>query len=606
MSLPDTDGREATQDGPHAARAGSLVADLRRAARVAPELSRGLWITALLAVIGTGGHLLVPLTVQRLVDRALAEADVAAIDDVLLLGAVAVVLAIIAGFASWRAMFRLVRAAAAGLAQLRVAAFRQIHRLSVVEVDGDRRGALVSRVTSDVEAITQFVEWGGVGMLVGGAQVGLVLVVMVTLNPVLAALVVVAAVAYAALIAVFQRVLARAHDGVRVRAADSLTAMGEVVAGLPVVRAYGAEARSRERVDEALEAQFQAEFRVGVLGAALFSSAEVFAAAVIAGVVSVGVIVGAGGTISAGTLVAFLFLVNLFIEPVQLLVEILDQAQSAGAGVRRILGVLDMADAIVEPADPVALPAGPLTLGLHGVGYAYPGGPPVLHDLDVTVEVGERIAVVGRTGSGKSTFVRLAVRLVDPTSGSVTLSGVPLTSVASDELRQRVAYVPQDGFLFDTTVARNVAYGVPGCTDEMVREAFAQLDLLDWLDGLSDGLATEVGERGRRLSAGEQQLVALARAWIVHPDLLVLDEATSAVDAALEVRLRRAIERMTAGRTSVTVAHRLSTAEAADRVLVFSDGRIVESGPHRELVAADGVYAALHRDWEAGTGDIGA
>jgi ATP-binding cassette, subfamily B, bacterial len=587
-------------------RARPLVVDLRRAARIAPELSRGLWLTALLAVVGTGGQLLVPLTVQRLVDRALAEADVAAVDDVLLLGAIAVGLAIVAGFASWQAMYRLVRAAAAGLAQLRTAAFRQIHRLSVVEVDGDRRGALVSRVTSDVEAITQFVEWGGVGMLVGGAQVSLVLIVMVVLDPVLAALVVIAAIAYAALIAVFQRVLARAHDGVRVRAADSLTAMGEVVSGLPVVRAYGAEERSRQRVDERLEAQFRAEFRVGVLGAAMFSSAEVFAAAVVAGVVSVGVIIGAGGTISAGTLVAFLFLVNLFIQPVQMLVEILDQAQSAGAGVRRILGVLDMPDAIDEPTDPRPLPDGPLTLGLHQVRYAYPSGPTVLHDLDVTVGVGERIAVVGRTGSGKSTFVRLAVRLVDPTAGQVTISGVPLTAIARDELRRRVAYVPQDGFLFDTTIAHNVAYGVPGCSEEMVREAFAQLDLVDWLDALPEGLATEVGERGRRLSAGEQQLVALARAWIVHPDLLVLDEATSAVDAALEVRLRRAIERMTAGRTSVTVAHRLSTAEAADRVLVFSDGRIVEAGPHQELVAAGGVYAALHRDWESGTGDFGA
>lgn len=583
--------------------ARSLVTDLRRAARVAPELSRGIWLTAVLAMVGTAGHLLVPLTVQQLIDRTLERSDVGTVDDIIVLGAFAVILAIAAGFASWQAMFRLVRAAAAGLAQLRVAAFRRIHRLSVVEVDGDRRGALVARVTSDVEAISQFVEWGGVGMLVGGAQVVLVLIVMVTLDPVLAALVVLAAALYAALIGVFQRVLARAHDGVRVHAAESLTAIGEIVSGLPVVRAYGAEGRSRERVAERLEAQFQAEFRVGVLGAVLFSSAEVFAAAVIAGVVSVGVIVGAGGSISAGTLVAFLFLVNLFIQPVQLLVEILDQAQSAGAGVRRILGVLDMPVAVVEPDVPIPLPAGPLTLEMHDVDYAYPSGPPVLHEVEVKVAAGERIAVVGRTGSGKSTFVRLLVRLVDPTGGSVTLSGVPLTSVAHDDLRRRVAYVPQDGFLFDTTIARNVAYGVPGCTDEMVRDAFAELDLLGWLDALPDGLATEAGERGHRLSAGEQQLVALTRAWIVGPDLLVLDEATSAIDAVLEVRLRRAIERMTAGRTSVTVAHRLSTAEAADRVLVFDDGRIVEFGNHARLVSADGVYAALHRDWEDGTGD---
>ena len=578
-----------------------LVRDLRRAARIAPALSRGLALTVLLAVIGTAGQLLVPLTVQRIVDRSLAGPGAVATDEVLLLGAAAVVLALVAGLASWRAMFRLMRAAATGLAQLRVAAFRHIHRLSVVEVDRDRRGALVARVTSDVESITQFVEWGGVGMLIGGAQVTLVLTAMLVLEPVLAALVVIAAILYALLIGVFQRVLARAHDGVRVRSAESLTAMGEVVAGLPVVRAYGAERRSRERVATALETQFRAEFRVGALGALMFSSAEVFAAAVVAAVVSVGVVVGSGAQLTAGTLIAFLFLVNLFIQPIQLLVEILDQAQSAGAGVRRILQVLELPVAVAEPEAPVTLPPGPLTLAFDGVTYAYPGGPPVLRSIDVEIAAGERIAVVGATGSGKSTFVRLAVRLVDPVEGQVRISDVPVGDVARVDLRRRVAYVPQDGFLFDTTVAENVAYGVPGCSEEDVREAFEQLDLVDWLEGLPEGPATPVGERGRRLSAGEQQLVALARAWIFGPDLLVLDEATSAVDAALEVRLRRAIDRMTTGRTSVTVAHRLSTAEAADRVLVFSEGRIVESGPHAALLARDGVYAALHRAWEAGT-----
>ena len=582
-----------------------LLRDLRHATRIAPELSRGLALTVLLAVIGTAGQLLVPLTVQRIVDRSLAGPGAVATDEVLVLGGAAVALALVAGLASWRAMFRLMRAAATGLAQLRVAAFRHIHRLSVVEVDRDRRGALVARVTSDVESITQFVEWGGVGMLIGGAQITLVLTAMLVLEPVLAALVVIAAILYALLIGVFQRVLARAHDGVRVRSAESLTAMGEVVAGLPVVRAYGAERRSHERVAAALETQFRAEFRVGALGALMFSSAEVFAAAVVAAVVSVGVVVGTGTQLTAGTLVAFLFLVNLFIQPIQLLVEILDQAQAAGAGVRRILQVLELPAAVTEPGAPVALPSGPLTLTFEDVTYAYPGGPPVLRSIDVDIAKGERIAVVGATGSGKSTFVRLAVRLVDPSAGKVSISGVPIAQVAREELRRRVAYVPQDGFLFDTTVAENVAYGVPGCSEEDVREAFVQLDLVDWLEGLAQGPATPVGERGRRLSAGEQQLVALARAWIVGPDLLVLDEATSAVDAALEVRLRRAIDRMTAGRTSVTVAHRLSTAESADRVLVFSEGRIVESGPHAALLAQNGVYAALHRDWEAGT-DVGA
>jgi len=582
----------------------SVVHDLHRAALIAPALSRGLALTGVLAVVGTAGHLLVPLTVQRLVDRVL-EGGAVARDEVMTVAALAVAAAVIAGLASWRAMFRLVRAAAEGLAQLRTAAFRHLHRLSVVEADGDRRGALVARVTSDVETITQFVEWGGVGILVGVAQVLLVFAVMVVLDPVLAGLVVAAALVYAVLLAVFQRVLARAHDGVRVRNAETLAAMGEVVAGIPVVRAYGAEERSRARAAAALEAQFRAEYRVGRLGAVLFSSAELFAAAVTAGVVVVGVLTGAGGRLSAGTVVAFLFLVALFIQPVQMLVEILDHAQSAGAGIRRILEVVDAPVELPEPPAPVTLPAGPLGFRFERVGFAYPGGPHVLHDLDVEVAAGTRVAVVGRTGSGKSTFVRLVTRLVDPTAGRVLLAGVPLTAVARGDLRRRVAYVPQDGFLFDTTVGRNVAYAVPGVEPGRVHAAFDELGLGDWVAGLPEGLDTPVGERGRRLSAGERQLVALTRAWLVAPDLLVLDEATSAVDAALEVRLRRAVEQVTAGRTSLTVAHRLSTAEAADRVLVLADGRLVEDGTHTGLLASGGVYAALHADWEAGTGSPG-
>lgn len=581
-------------------RSGSVVRDLRRAARVAPALSRGIGLTALLAIVGTAGHLLVPLTVQQLVDRAL-EGGALVRDEVVTVAAVAIVAAIVAGFASWRAMFRLVRAAADGLAQLRTAAFRHLHRLSVVETEGDRRGALVARVTSDVETITHFVEWGGVGILVGVAQVLLVFTVMVVLDPLLAGLVVAAALAYALLLGVFQRVLGRAYDGVRERNAETLSAMGEVVAALPVVRAYGVEDRARARAGAALDAQFRAEFRVGRLGALLFSSAEVFAAAVTASVVVVGVVTGAGGRLSAGTLVAFLFLVALFIEPVQMLVEILDHAQSAGAGVRRILAALDAPTDLPDPVAPVALPAGPLGVRFEQVAFAYPSGPRVLHDLDVTIEPGERLAVVGRTGSGKSTFVRLVTRLVDPSEGKVLVGGVPLGDVARADLRRRVAYVPQDGFLFDTTVGANVAYAVPGIGAAEVRAAFDELGLGDWIDGLPDGLDTEVGERGRRLSAGERQLVALTRAWLVAPDLLVLDEATSAVDAALEVRLRRAIEQVTSGRTSLTVAHRLSTAEAAERVLVFADGRLVEDGPHAALLAAGGTYAALHADWDAGT-----
>jgi ABC-type multidrug transport system fused ATPase/permease subunit len=206
--------------------------------------------------------------------------------------------------------------------------------------------------------------------------------------------------------------------------------------------------------------------------------------------------------------------------------------------------------------------------------------------------------VVGETGSGKTTFAKLLTRLMDPTRGRVLLSGTPLSRVGFGELRRRVVMVPQDGFLFDSTVGRNAAFVRPDLSDAELTAAFAELGLADWLAGLPAGLDTPVGERGEHLSVGERQLVALVRAYVADPDLLILDEATSAVDPATEVRLQRALDAVTRGRTTVTIAHRLSTAEAADEVLVFDGGRIVQRGPHEQLVAVtDSVYGRLHASW---------
>jgi ATP-binding cassette, subfamily B, bacterial len=590
--------------GRHRAEAGrGVLPVLRRAAAIAPSLRRGLALTLFLALLGTAGQVVVPIAVQQVLDREVLGTDTIDPAGVVVAGAIAVGALVVAMVANRIAQLRLVKTAARGLAELRVAAFRHVHDLSVLHVQAERRGTLVARVTSDIEAITEFLEWGGVGMLVGSAQVSLVVVVMVVYDWRLALLVVVAAALYALLLLLFQRVLRRAYDRVRVRVGESLAAMGEAISGLPTIRAYGAEDRTRSRVDRALDAQFRAEFRTGALGAAMYSSAEIFAAMVTAAVVVGGILLGGAG-LTAGQLVAFLFLVALFIEPVQLLVEVLDQAQTAAAGVRRVLDVIDTPPEVPDPAgvdgrEGEVLPPGPLEVRFERVRFRYATGGDVLRDVDVEVPPAHRIAVVGETGSGKSTFVKVLTRLLDPTAGSVRLSGVPLDQVRFDELRRRVAFVPQDGFLFDASIGDNVRYGAPAVPDEDVLAAFDELGLRDWLHGFPDGLVTEVGERGSRLSAGERQLIALVRAWIGRPDLLVLDEATSAVDPLLEVRLRRAIERVTSACTSVTVAHRLSTAEAADEVLVFDDGRVVERGRHDDLVRAGGVYAALHADWAA-------
>jgi putative ABC transport system ATP-binding protein len=326
-------------------------------------------------------------------------------------------------------------------------------------------------------------------------------------------------------------------------------------------------------------------------------------------VVVVGVLLGLAGEISAGTLVAFLFLVTLFVAPVQTASEVLNEAQNAVAGFRRVLDVIDTAPDVRDPAtaDPEgvvhALPAGPLGVRFDHVSFRYaPGARLALDGVTLTIEPRLRVAIVGETGSGKTTFAKLVTRLMDPVDGGVLLGSdaegwVPLDEVAFSSLRSRVVMVPQDGFLFDATVADNVRYGRLGMTDAQVGVAFEELGLGAWVEGLSEGVATPVGQRGESLSAGERQLVAVARAYVADPDLLVLDEATSAVDPATEQRLTRALDTLTDGRTTLTIAHRLSTAERADEVLVVDAGHVVQRGTHAELVDAEGPYARLHASW---------
>ncbi|MBB3675571.1 ABC transporter ATP-binding protein [Modestobacter versicolor] len=586
----------------------SATATLRRGLRMMPEFRRGLPVTFLLALIATAGRVVVPIAVQQTLDRGLNAPGGPDIGLVRELVAICAVVVLVTAFAVYRMNVRLFRTTETALAGLRVRAFRHVHDLSVLHQQGQRRGSLVSRVTSDVDQLSVFMQWGGVLGLVSLGQLVVAVVVMAVYSWQLTLLVLVCFIPLAFAVKFFARRLAHVYGIVRERVGDVLAAVGESVVGAPTVRAYGIRARTAARIDRAIDRHYRASVDAQRTTAAVYVSGEFVAAVANAAVVVVGVLLGVAGEISAGTLVAFLFLVTLFVAPVQTASEVLNEAQNAVAGFRRVLDVLDtdpdvQDPAVADPAHARTLPPGPLDVTFDHVGFAYTaGGRKALDDVDLTIAPRTRVAIVGETGSGKTTFAKLVTRLMDPTEGRVLVGGVPLTEVAFSSLRERVVMVPQDGFLFDATVADNVRYGRPGMTDAQIATAFDELGLGDWVQGLGEGVGTAVGQRGESLSAGERQLVAVARAYVADPDLLVLDEATSAVDPATEMRLTRALDALTTGRTTLTIAHRLSTAERADEVLVVDAGRVAQRGTHAQLVDADGPYARLHASWRRSSG----
>lgn len=572
-------------------------ATLAHGIRLTPEFREGLAFTLLLAFVATGGRVVVPVAVQQTIDNGLLQPQGPDLGLVRLACGLAFVAVLVTAVANFFTNVRLYRTTESGLSALRVRAFRRVHDLSVLHQAAERRGSLVSRVTSDVDTMSTFMQWGGLLIVVSSAQLALATVLMLFWSWQLTLVVYLCFLPLVFAVRVFQHRLQGAYRIVRERIGEMLGVVAETVVGAPVIRAYAVQARTAERLDRSVNATREAQTQAQKIATVTFSAGELVAAMATGAVVVVGVLLGVAGEITTGRLVGFLFLVTLFVQPVQIATEVLNEAQNAVAGMRRVLGVLDTPSDVADPPAGRPLPAGPIAVCFERVSFAYPGGPEVLHDVDLELTARTRVAVVGETGSGKTTFAKLLTRLMDPTRGRVLLSGVPLDQVRFDSLRARVVMVPQDGFLFDSTVAANVRYGRLEATDADITQAFGELGLTDWLTQLPDGVHTQVGERGESLSVGERQLVAIARAYVADPDLLVLDEATSAVDPATEVRLQRALESLTRGRTTLAIAHRLSTAEAADEILVVDAGVVVQRGPHRELVAQDGVYARLHASW---------
>ncbi len=581
------------------------LAIIRRGLSLSPAIKDGLGLTLVLAMLSTVGGSVVPILIQVTVDSGLGDGGETRLSDVAWYLAGAALLIIVTGFIAYWMRVRLFVASETGLAQMRVDAFRHVHDLSMLTQNAERRGVLVSRVTSDIDQISQFLQFTGIMLVVSVGQIVVATGIMAYYSWQLTVVVLLTFLPLFISLKWFADRLSRAYDIVRRTVGEMLAVIAEPVVGASVVRAYAIERRTQERVDAGIKGNLDANVKAQRLVAVTFASAGVAGGLANAGVIAFGVILGVRGDLSIGTVIAFAFLVGLLVGPVQMATQVLTDAQNAIASWRRVIELLDTPADVVDPGDTgVSLPGG--TLGAHfdTVTFAYPGGPDVLKGIEVTIQPQQRVAIVGETGSGKTTFAKLLTRLMDPTSGAVRL-GVPsgewkdISTVSFEELRKHILMVPQEGFLFDATLRANLLYGKQDATDAELNDVINDLGLADWFAALPRGLDSQVGQRGESLSAGERQLVALVRSALADPEFIVLDEATSAVDPQTELRATRALDRLLDGRTSVTIAHRLSTAENADRVLVFDAGQLVEDGTHAQLVDAGGVYARLHASWIA-------
>ena len=574
---------------------------LKRGLSESAELRRGLGYTVAFAMVGAVGALLIPVLVQLIIDRGLLGGEGFRPGFVYTACALAAI-AIVVVYASARFTYiRMVRASEGALKSLRIRTFDHIHRLSIAEQTNERRGTFVSRVTSDIETLSQFMEWGALVWITGSTLALGTLAVMLFYSWRLTVVVVVVVAPLYFVLKRLQRGMLAAYDAVRTRVAEMLSELSESLMGAAVIRAYDYDARMDERVKGAIDRRYRAQIFANRYQASIFPISDIFGACAIAAVLGVGAWLGPGWGMTSGELVAFMFLVSLFVQPLGELSETFDHTQTAIAGWRKVLGVLDIPIDIQEPDPGRPLPRGALSVEARGVHFSYVDGQPVLGGVDMHLEPGTRAAIVGETGCGKTTFAKLLARLADPTQGYIRIGGIDLREVTRDSRRDAIKMVPQDGFLFDATIADNVRFGRVGATDQDVKESFESLGLGGWISSLVRGIDTPAGQRGSNLSVGECQLVALARAQVANPGLLILDEATSAVDPETESALAGALQRLAEGRTTITIAHRLSTAESAEVIFVFDRGVIVERGRHEELLAIGGVYAELYRSWLGNT-----
>lgn len=483
------------------------------------------------------------------------------------------------------------------LADLRNQLFRHMQRLSLGFYERNRAGVIISRLTNDVEALDQLVTDGVTSLvqntltLVGTA----VVLFFLDWRLALASLTVMPAMTIAT--AIFRKRSGRAYRRVRETLGAVTATLAEDIAGMRVLQSFTRERAAQRNFHEISDTYRASNMDTVVLSGLYFPFVDFLSSA------ATGVVLGYGGwlayhgEVSIGVLVAFLGYLSNFFDPVQQLSQLYNTFLSAVAALDKITDVLDEAPEVKDAAAASELGHIEGRVAFESVRFAYGRGPEVLHGVDLDVLAGTTLALVGHTGAGKSTIAKLLARFYDPTEGRITIDGTDLRDVTQSSLRRQLGIVPQEGFLFAGSVADNIAFGRPGAERADIEAAARAVGADEFIAELEDGLDTELGERGSRLSLGQRQLVAFARALLADPRILILDEATSSVDIGTERKIEQALRRLLHGRTAFIIAHRLSTIRDADLIVVLEHGRVAEQGSHEELLAARGLYLSLYGDW---------
>ncbi|MBU8829279.1 ABC transporter ATP-binding protein [Mycolicibacterium goodii] len=560
------------------------------------------WIVGLLAlvvIVENAARLSVPILVQRGIDHGIPPIiDGGSAHELMVI--VATLCAVVLVQAASR-MFFLRRSGRVGqnvLLELRRRVFRHFQRLDLAFHDRYTSGRVVSRSTNDVEAIQDMLETGFDSLITAVLTLFGTAALLVALDWRLGLMCLAAFPILVALVWWFRNESARTYRKVRESAALVIVQFVETMTGIKAVQAYRREPRNQEIFSEIADGYREINEKTFKLLAIFMPGVK------LVGNITTGVVLLYGGyrvlgdQMTIGTLAAFLLYLRMFFEPMQEISQFFNTFQSASSALEKLAGVLAQKPGIADPEHPVPLDSVAGTIAFDHVRFAYTPGRPVLPDLTLTVPAGQTVALVGTTGAGKTTIAKLIARFYDPTAGTVTLDGVDLRDLSQSELRRHVVMVTQENFMFEGTIADNIRFGRPDASDAQVRAAAEAVGADRFIATLPDGYATDVAKRGGRLSAGQRQLIAFARAFLADPAVLILDEATSSLDIPSERMVQRALETVLADRTALVIAHRLSTVQIADRVLVLEHGRIIEDGSPADLIGrTDGAYAALHRAW---------